>query len=67
MPLCKFPEAATYTGSPGDTASMNLAANWTCNVSDTRMLQVGGNGMAAGAGASTALTFLNEAIGLNGQ
>ena len=63
MPLCKFPEAASYSGS-GD---VTLAANWTCNSSDTRMLQVGSDGTAAGADTATALTYLNEAIGLNGQ
>jgi feruloyl esterase len=63
MPLCKFPEEASYSGS-GD---VNLAANWTCDPKDTRMLQVGSDGAAAGADTATALTYLNEAIGLNGQ
>jgi feruloyl esterase len=63
MPLCKFPEEARYLGS-GD---VNLAANWTCNANDTRMLRVGGNGTAAGADTATALQYLYEAIGLNGQ
>jgi hypothetical protein len=63
MPLCKFPEEATYSGS-GD---VNLAANWTCDANDTRMLQVGSNGTAAGADTATALQFLYEAIGFNGQ
>jgi hypothetical protein len=63
MPLCKFPEAATYSGS-GD---VNLAANWTCNAGDTRMLQVGSNGTAAGADTATALQYLYDPIGLNGQ
>ena len=63
MPLCKFPESASYSGS-GD---VNLAANWTCNANDTRMLQVGSNGTTAGADIGTALQYLNEAIGLNGQ
>jgi feruloyl esterase len=63
MPLCKFPEAATYSGS-GD---VNLAANWTCNTTDTRMLQVGSNGTAAGADTGTALQYLYDPIGLNGQ
>jgi feruloyl esterase len=63
MPLCKFPEEARYLGS-GD---VTLAANWTCNPNDTRMLRVGGNGTAAGADTATALQFLYEEIGLNGQ
>jgi tannase/feruloyl esterase len=63
MPLCKFPEEARYLGS-GD---VNLAANWTCNANDTRMLRVGGNGTAAGADTATALQYLYEPIGLNGQ
>jgi feruloyl esterase len=63
MPLCKFPEEGSYSGS-GD---VNLAANWSCKANDTRMLQVGSNGTAAGADTGTALTFFNEAIGLNGK
>jgi hypothetical protein len=63
MPLCKFPEEASYSGS-GD---VNFAANWTCNAHDTRMLQVGSDGTAAGADTGTALQYLHEAIGLNGQ
>ena len=63
MPLCKFPEEARYLGS-GD---VTLAANWTCNANDTRMLRVGGNGTAAGADTATALQYLYEAIGFNGQ
>jgi feruloyl esterase len=63
MPLCKFPEEASYSGS-GD---VNLAANWTCNPNDQRMLQVGKDGVTAGADPATALEFLYEAIGLNGQ
>jgi feruloyl esterase len=63
MPLCKFPEEASYSGS-GD---VNLAANWSCNPSDERMLQVGRDGMTAGADPATALEFLYEAIGLNGH
>jgi feruloyl esterase len=59
MPLCKFPEEARYSGS-GD---VNLAANWT----DQRMLQVGRDGVTAGADPAAALEFLYEAIGLNGQ
>ena len=63
MPLCKFPEEASYSGS----GNVNLAANWSCKANDTRMLQIGSNGTAAGADTATALTFFNEAIGLNGQ
>ena len=63
MPLCKFPEEASYSGS-GD---VNLAANWSCNPNDKRMLQVGRDGRTAGADRETALEFLYEAIGLNGQ
>jgi feruloyl esterase len=63
MPLCKFPEEASYSGS-GD---VNLAANWSCNPNDRRMLQVGRDGIAAGADRATALEFLYEAIGVNGQ
>jgi feruloyl esterase len=63
MPLCKFPEEARYLGS----GNVNLAANWTCDPSDTRMLRVGSNGSAAGADTATALEYLYEPIGLNGQ
>jgi hypothetical protein len=63
MPLCKFPEEARYLGS-GD---VNLAANWTCNANDTRMLRVGSDGAVAGADTATALQYLYEPIGLNGQ
>jgi feruloyl esterase len=63
MPLCKFPEEASYLGS-GD---VNLASNWTCNANDTRMLRVGGDGTAAGADTATALQYLYEAIGLGGK
>lgn len=57
MPLCKFPEEASYLGG-----NVNLAANWTCNASDTRMLQVGAAGMASGAGAATADQYLTDPI-----
>jgi Tannase and feruloyl esterase len=63
MPLCKFPEEARYLRS-GD---VNLAANWTCNAHDTRMLRVGGNGTRAGADTATALQYLYEDIGLGGK
>jgi tannase/feruloyl esterase len=64
MPLCKFPEEASYSGS-GD---VNLAANWSCHPNDTRMLRVGTNGVAAGATRATALQYLyDENIGLGGK
>src|SRR5262249_36943349 len=63
MPFCKFPGEASYSGS-GD---VNLAANWSCNPNDKRMLQVGRDGRTTGADRETALEFLYEAIGLNGQ
>jgi feruloyl esterase len=44
MPLCKFPEEASYSGS-GD---VNLAESWSCRSEDTRMLQVGANGALRG-------------------
>lgn len=44
MPLCKFPEMARYSGK-GD---MQDAKNWSCNASDTRLLQVGASGRQAG-------------------
>jgi feruloyl esterase len=64
MPLCKFPEEATYSGS-GD---VNLAANWTCSA-NTRMLDVGSNGTTAGADAATAHQYLIDPIpiGLSNQ
>ena len=65
MPLCKFPEEASYSGS-GD---VNLAANWTCSANDTRMLAVGSNGTTAGADAATAHQYLIDPIpiGLGNQ
>jgi feruloyl esterase len=63
MPLCKFPEEASFSGS----GNVNLAANWSCDNDDTRMLQVGSNGAAAGATRATALQYLYEAVGLGGQ
>ena len=63
MPLCKFPEEASYSGS-GD---VNQAANWTCNANDKRMLQVGADGAVAGAGTAAALLYLYEGIGLDGR
>ena len=44
MPLCKFPEMARYDGK-GD---VNVAASWSCQPDDTRMLQVGESGRQAG-------------------
>jgi feruloyl esterase len=44
MPLCKFPEMASYKGG-GD---MKDAANWECRSTDTRMLKVGVSGREAG-------------------
>lgn len=43
MPLCKFPEAAKYSGS-GD---VNDAANWSCTANKD-LLKVGSNGTQAG-------------------
>jgi feruloyl esterase len=65
MPLCKFPEEASYSGS----GNFNVATNWTCNPNDTRMLQVGTTGAASGAGAATAHQYLIDPIpiGLSGQ
>ena len=58
MPLCKFPEEASYSGS----GNVNVAANWTCNASDTRMLQVGVTGLASGGDTATALQYLYNPI-----
>jgi feruloyl esterase len=44
MPLCKFPEQASYIGGP-----VNLASSWTCNPHDRRLLKVGYDGALAGA------------------
>jgi len=63
MPLCKYPEEASYSGS-GD---VNLAANWSCKPNDIRMLHVGSNGTAAGATPAIAQDYLYEDIGLGGQ
>lgn len=46
MPLCKFPEQATYKG----TGDVNDAANWRCDPKNKDMLKVGPNGRLAGAG-----------------
>jgi len=65
MPLCKFPEEASYSGS----GNVDLAANWTCNPADTRMLTVGATGATSGAGAATAQQYLTDPIpeGLGGM
>jgi hypothetical protein len=63
MPLCKFPEEASYSGS----GNVYSAANWSCNPNDTRMLEVGATGVASGADTGTALQYLYEPLGLNGQ
>jgi feruloyl esterase len=44
MPLCKFPEVATYTGS-GDVCD---AANWKCDPKNQDLLQLGPDGHIAG-------------------
>jgi hypothetical protein len=49
------------------SGEVNLAANWTCNADDTRMLRVGRDGTAAGADTATALQYLYDAIGLGGK
>jgi feruloyl esterase len=46
MPLCAFPEQARYFG----TGDVNKASNWTCPAGDTRQLEVGSAGLAAGMG-----------------
>src|SRR5271166_1475330 len=51
MPLCKFPEEASYSGS----GNVYSAANWSCDPSDTGMLAVGATGLASGADTATAL------------
>jgi len=63
MPLCKI----SGEGEVFALGNVNLAANWTCNADDTRMLRVGGNGARAGADTPPPLQYLHEPIGLNGQ
>ena len=46
MPLCAFPEQASYKG----TGEVNAAENWTCAKGDTAQLDVGPAGVAAGLG-----------------
>ena len=45
MPLCKFPEEAKHIGGPVDVAS-----SWVCPEDDRRLLQIGPDGVLAGAG-----------------
>jgi tannase/feruloyl esterase len=49
MPLCKFPEKASYDGL-GDPRN---AASWTCSSRDRSLLEVGPNGIQAGLGRRT--------------
>jgi feruloyl esterase len=58
MPLCKFPEEASYSGS----GNVYSAANWSCDPSDTGMLAVGATGLASGADTATALQHLYDPI-----
>jgi hypothetical protein len=44
MPLCKFPEMASYDGK-GDIFD---AVNWSCSPNDQRLLKIGPNGFRAG-------------------
>jgi len=55
MPLCKFPEQASFQGgSQATPAEINDAANWSCSSFDRSLLQVGDNGVAAGIGGRQA-------------
>jgi feruloyl esterase len=58
MPLCKFPEEASYSGS----GNVYSAANWSCDPSDTGMLAVGTTGLTSGADTATALQHLYDPI-----
>jgi Tannase and feruloyl esterase len=58
MPLCKFPEEASYSGS----GNVYSAANWSCDPSDTRMLEVGATGLTSGGDTATALEYLYNPI-----
>jgi feruloyl esterase len=58
MPLCKFPEEASYSGS----GNVYSAANWSCDPSDTRMLEVGATGLTSGGDTSIALEYLYNPI-----
>jgi feruloyl esterase len=59
MPLCKFPEEASFTGNlkKATPADINNAANWTCSRKDKRLLDVGANGRAAGINEDEAPEF----------
>jgi feruloyl esterase len=59
MPLCKFPEEASFTGNPktATPAEINNGANWTCSAKDKRMLAVGANGRNAGINEDEAPEF----------
>lgn len=48
MPLCKFPEQASYKGAP---RPLNDAASWMCSERSRGLLEVGPNGRQAGLGA----------------
>ena len=58
MPLCKFPEEASYSGS----GNVYSAANWSCDPNDTGMLAVGTTGLTSGVDTSTALQHLYDPI-----
>jgi feruloyl esterase len=59
MPLCKFPEEASFTGNPrtASASDINNAANWTCSRHDERLLQIGRNGRDAGINGDEAAEF----------
>ena len=59
MPLCKFPEEASFIGNlrKATTAEINNAENWTCSRKDQRLLQVGANGRQAGINEPEAPEF----------
>ena len=46
MPLCKFPEVATYTGGVGGNAC--IETSWSCNPENEDLLKVGLDGHLAG-------------------
>ena len=58
MPLCKFPEEASYSGS----GNVYSAANWSCDPNDTGMLAVGTTGLTSAADTATALEHLYDPI-----
>jgi feruloyl esterase len=59
MPLCKFPEEASFTGHlrKATAADVADAANWTCSAKDKRLLQLGRNGRDAGINEDEAPEF----------